>query len=949
MHVSRKAALSLATLGLTAALGVPHPAAAQAPAEVGPIQATPDTQPQISAFALSQVAALQAEKASRTPAQAKIDSNLLRAALSARAALPVAALPVAARARGARAAGTAALSAATLSLLNTVPISDEAQPDAAGMVSVDIEATVTDDLLARISAAGGTVSGSWPAYNSVRASLPVLQLEVVAASPAVRSIRPAEAAHIVRNRATPLPVSPARPGPLIPGLPLLASAAPSSTATLAVRRGRVKAAMPALLDRARRAQAAGVPGPPDGTGLPLFWLAAATASTADPEGDLAQRAGLARATYGADGTGIKIGVISDSVDGLAAEQQAGRLGPVTVLPGQGSSGTGEGTAMLEVVNRIAPGAQLYFATANPSDAQLATNIVALQQAGCNVIVDDVGYYDEPPFQDGPIAAAIDTVSAAGAIYFSAAGNDFNLDQSIPGITDQFLSPAPNHNVTATWEGDWIPSGTVLPAVTGTTKDAGLPTLAFDASNHYRNQVLTVSGSTTYTRQAAFLFWANPQGGATDDYDIYVFNSAFTRVQFSSTTTQNGTQDPIESCNANQGNQIVIVKAGGNGVLLHLSVTSDGVAALNYSTPYNTIGHACATSCYGVAAADATVPYGQNRSFQSSDVTEYFSSDGPRRVFFTANGTEYTPGDRTSTGGQLRQKPVLTGSDGVTAYAAGGFTPFYGTSAAAPHDAAIAALVLSADPYLLSQPAQMFSLLTSSVIPIDTAFGALPNRDAGYGLLDAYAAVGQAVAAATPTATAQSVTTTQGAPVAVSLTGTDPNGKALTYAVVTGPTNGTLSGTAPNLTYTPNPGYLGADSFTFTVSNGTYTSSPATVSLSVTAAVAQDVSAQVSVTRGGYFFNRRRNLLQQVLTLTNTGPALAGPVVVAFDGLPSGVAVFRPDGNTLAALPAGSPYLVVAAAGSTFASGASVSVPVSFYDPAHVPAPYTPRVLAGNGD
>ena len=636
------------------------------------------------------------------------------------------------------------------------------------------------------------------------------------------------------------------------------------------------------------------------------------------------------------------------MDGLAAEQSAGRLGPVTVLPGQGSSGTGEGTAMLEIVHRLAPGAQLYFATANPSDAQFATNILALQQAGCNIIVDDVGYFDEPPFQDGPIAQAVDTVSAAGAFYFSAAGNDFNLDQDTPGIADQFLSPAPNHNVTAAWEGDWTPSGTVLPAVTGTAKDAGLPTLAFDASNHYQNQVLTVSGSTMYTRQAAFLFWANPQGGATDDYDIYVFNSGFTRVMFSSTTTQNGTQDPIEACNANQGNKIVVVKANGNGVLLHLFVSSDGVAALNYSTPFNTIGHACAASCYGVAAADASIPYGQSRSFQSTDVTEYFSSDGPRRVFFTATGAEYTPGNRSSTGGNLRQKPVLGGSDGVSAYPPN-FTPFYGTSAAAPHDAAIAGLVLSANPYLMSQPTKMFSLLTSSVIPIDTAFGALPNRDAGYGILDAYAAVGQAVAAATPTATAQSVTTTQSAPVAVTLTGTDPNGRALAVAVVTGPTNGTLSGTAPNVTYTPNPGYSGPDSFTFTVSNGTYTSAPATVSLSVTPAVAQDVSAQVSAARGGYFFNRTRNLLQQVLTLTNTGPALAGPVVVAFDGLPQGVAVFRPDGSTSAALPAGSPYLTVMAAGGALASGASVSVPVSFYDPAHVPAPYTPRILAGSGD
>jgi len=122
--------------------------------------------------------------------------------------------------------------------------------------------------------------------------------------------------------------------------------------------------------------------------LPFFRLAALApppVSSADPEGDSAQRAALARTTYGVNGSGIKIGVLSNSVDGLATEQAAGRLGPVTVLPGQGSSGTGEGTAMLEIINRLTPGAQLYFATANGGQAQFAANILALQQAGCNVI------------------------------------------------------------------------------------------------------------------------------------------------------------------------------------------------------------------------------------------------------------------------------------------------------------------------------------------------------------------------------------------------------------------------------------------------------------------------------------------------------------------------------------------------------------------------------------
>ena len=586
----------------------------------------------------------------------------------------------------------------------------------------------------------------------------------------MRSIRPAEQAHVVRSRATPLPAGALRSGPLVPTVPL-ASPGP----TPASRGRRVKATLPALLDRVRRAQenrrnARGH----DAQGAaksPRFLLAAQAGSlvnTADPEGDLAQRVGLARTAFGINGAGIKIGVISDSVNGLAQEQRAGRLGPVTVLTGQSgvttrNAGTGEGTAMLEIVHRLAPGAQIFFATANGGDAQFATNILALQQAGCNIIVDDTSYYDEPPFQDGPIAQAVDTVSAAGAFYFSSAGNDFNLDQASPAITadpnNPYLIPAPTHNVTATWEGDWVSSGLTLPLATPTTKtntknDLGAPMLAFDAANHYQDQVLT---DPNYAAESAYLFWADPQGAATDDYDIVVFNSAFTSVLFASTNIQNGTQNPIESCSANQGDLIVIVKAAGNGVLLHLYETSDGAAALNYSTPSGIVGHPAANSCYAVAAADASVPYGQGRPFQSTDVTEYFSSDGPRRIIFTAAGAEITPGNRSSTGGAVRQKPVLASSDGVTAYPAGGFTPFYGTSAAAPHAAAIAALALAADPRLAANAGQaltagqafgstrMFGLLTGACIPFDTTVASpMISRDTGAGMLDAYAAVGNAI-------------------------------------------------------------------------------------------------------------------------------------------------------------------------------------------------------------
>ena len=82
----------------------------------------------------------------------------------------------------------------------------------------------------------------------------------------------------------------------------------------------------------------------------------------------------------------------------------------------------------------------------------------------------------------------------------------------------------------------------------------------------------------------------------------------------------------------------------------------------------------------------------------------------------------------------------------------------------------------------------------------------------------------------PVATAQSVTTNENVAVAITLSATDVDGDTLTYAVVGSPSHGTLSGTAPNLTYTPTANYQGADSFTFKASDGSLTSNPATVSI-----------------------------------------------------------------------------------------------------------------------
>jgi hypothetical protein len=115
----------------------------------------------------------------------------------------------------------------------------------------------------------------------------------------------------------------------------------------------------------------------------------------------------------------------------------------------------------------------------------------------------------------------------------------------------------------------------------------------------------------------------------------------------------------------------------------------------------------------------------------------------------------------------------------------------------------------------------------------------------------------------PTANNQTVTLQQNTTKVISLTGTDPEGKTLTFTVLTNPAHGTLSGTIPNLTYTPNSNFYGQDSFTFRVNDGTQNSSIATVAITVTQVnQAPTANAQnVTVTKN----------TSKTITLTGTDP------------------------------------------------------------------------------
>jgi len=204
-----------------------------------------------------------------------------------------------------------------------------------------------------------------------------------------------------------------------------------------------------------------------------------------------------------------------------------------------------------------------------------------------------------------------------------------------------------------------------------------------------------------------------------------------------------------------------------------------------------------------------------------------------------------------------------------------------------------------------------------------------------------------VATGVPTANPQSSSTNQDTATGITLSGSDPDSPplTLTYTIVTSPAHGVLSGTAPNVTYTPNAGYYGSDSFTFTVNNGVNTSAPATVSLTVLQTLF-DVSGQVTVTRGPLLINRASGSYQQVLTLTNTGgTTITGPISVIIGSL-ANATLSNATGVTSSLVPTGRPYINPATV--SLAPAASTTVTLLFHYTGPGSISYATTVVAGPG-
>jgi hypothetical protein len=352
------------------------------------------------------------------------------------------------------------------------------------------------------------------------------------------------------------------------------------------------------------------------------------AGSAVTQGDALHKASEVRAQLGVDGTGVHVGVISDGVRHLADAVATGDLPPdVTVLEDNFSGGGDEGTAMLEIVHDLAPGAKLYFHDCGENTTEFNNAVTALAAAGCDVICDDISWITQPFFEDGVVASHIkDIVAANDIVYASSAGNF-----------------AMRH-----YQG-----------------------LYADDGSGFHNKQLAVSIPAGGTLRAV-LQWNEAFGSASSDYDLYLYDSGGAKLAESIRRQPSANRNPLEL--------FTYANTGGTDITAYLKInacnapTARTIELYIYSSNLasnNTPGD----SIFGQPAAAEVIACGAVAA-DTPDTIETFSSRGPVTLL---SGT--------------REKPDVCGVDGVAVTGAGGFSnPFYGTSAASPHIAAIAALL-----------------------------------------------------------------------------------------------------------------------------------------------------------------------------------------------------------------------------------------------------------------
>jgi hypothetical protein len=606
-------------------------------------------------------------------------------------------------------------------------------------------------------------------------------------------------------------------------------------------------------------------------------LSRARVGAVTTQGDYAQGSSVLRGNTGLNGTGITVGILSDSYNCYAVYASNG-------LPASGNSGYAsngfkatasddqlsgdlpasssvnileeaqcldygapqelpagdEGRAMMQVVHDVAPGAKLAFHTAVISEADFANGITALASAGARIIADDVGYFDEPFFQDGLLAQAVNSVNAQGVAYFSAAGNSGTngYDNTAPSFTTHSTTPtgemlmnfdttgattqtALTVNIPQLAPGEFIPI--VLewdqPYVTGapgsggatsqmdlcmTGSASGLVGSLQNPNDPNADQPVTTIGNNVQVCTGA-----NSTG--VDPYQILVIGYPANATGGSACPTGVG----ATTCSAAQNITIQVGLVGGTAPGRVKVVVEDNGAGVTYPGAITASGGTLQghPGAAGAMAVGAAFWFQTPACGTSPAQLETFSARGGDPILFDSTGTRLvTP--------VIRQKPDIVGPDGGQntflgfVVGAGGsgnctntasFPNFFGTSAATPHVAAAAALLLQRTPQ--ATPAQIYAALQNSAAPM-----ASPSPDylTGYGFIQA--ANAPAAVLTGPSVTLNLSPTSVGVGQSATLTWT-----------VSGATSCSASGSwsgskGPSGTLTVTPSAAGSYSYTLTCLN-----------------------------------------------------------------------------------------------------------------------------------
>lgn len=466
------------------------------------------------------------------------------------------------------------------------------------------------------------------------------------------------------------------------------------------------------------------------------------AGSINSQGDAALRADIARTTFGVDGSGVTVGVVSDSYDtlgGAANDILSGDLpvAGVPVLNGE-SALCGvlifcidEGRAMLQIVHDMAPGADLLFQTGIDGIAAYANAITNLQASGADIIVDDLLILNEPMFQDGIVAQAVDTVVANGSAYFSAAGNSGRQGYSAPFDDSgeifciEFFDPI----------GDCDP----LFERVGRMHD-------FDPGpgvDNYMHVTIPVNTVMTIAMQ-----WDQPFGGVgpDNDHDIVLLDetgATYFTISANDNIIMGEGWEALQFDNSEflaQGTEFAIIityddvdSVGPPANLVKFVIFGTGIVINEWATNDGAMfGHPNAA---GAEAVGAAFFMDTPANGTSPPVLQPYSAAGGTPILFDVAGTRLAAQE-------VRQKPEITAVDGVNttfffddSYGSDGIDDFFGTSAAAPHAAGVAALLLEANPS--ASPAQIYNALQNTAIDMGTPG---IDQDSGHGLIQTDAAI-----------------------------------------------------------------------------------------------------------------------------------------------------------------------------------------------------------------